>query len=264
MLVAGLFMIRCSQPAAVSENPLLAEFDTPFGTPPFQLIDDEHFIPAVEEAIRVHKLEIEKITGNPEPPTFENTIVAYDNAGELLRRVNAVFGGLRGAETNQRLQEIARETTPMLSAHSNDISMNQNLFGRISTVYGQRHETGLDRGQLRVVEMYHRDFERNGAALPEDKREELKKLNERMSKVSLQLSENQLAETNAFELVLEEDDLTGLPPAVRSAAAEAARRAGHEGKWIITLHNPSWIPFLHHGDELQPSRRRKACHAQLG
>ncbi len=244
-----LLAVSCSDSSRITDNPLLAEFDTPFGAPPFDKIDDEHFLPAIEEAIRVHKQEIEAITGNPESPTFENTIVAYDNAGELLGRVNAVFGGLRGAETNQRLQEIARETTPMLSAHSNAISMNQELFERIQAVYEQRMDIGLDDEQLRVVEMYYRDFERNGAALPEEKQEELKRLKERMSMISLQLGENRLAETNDFQLILEsEEDLAGLPRSVISAAAEAAEREGLEGKWMITLHKPSWIPFLQYSE----------------
>ena len=244
-----VFVLSPACSDGLSDNPLLSDFNTPFGAPPFDEIDDEHFLPAIEEAIRVHKLEIDAITSNSEPPDFENTIVAYDNAGELLGRVNAVFGGLRGAETNPRLQEIARETTPMLSAHSNSISMNEELFSRIESVYNQRFDLGLDAEQLRVVEMYYRDFERNGATLSEDKQEQLKKLNERMSMLSLQLSENVLAETNDFKMIMEsEEDLAGLPPSVISAASEAAGREGQEGKWVITLHKPSWIPFLQYSE----------------
>jgi peptidyl-dipeptidase Dcp len=133
----------------------------------------------------------------------------------------------------------------MLSAHSNEIRMNQDLFERIRTVYQNRMTAGLDQEQIRVVEAYYSDFERNGAALSEDKRDELKRLNERMSMVSLQLGENQLAETNAFQLVIEDEaGLAGLPQAVISTASEAAQKAGLENKWLITLHNPSWIPFL--------------------
>ncbi len=244
LLAAG----SCQDPG-LTDNPLLAEFNTPFNAPPFDKIDDEHFLPAVKEAIRVHKLEIEEIVNNPEPPTFENTIVVYDNAGELLSRVNAVFGGLRGAETNPRLQEIARETTPMLSAHSNEISMNPDLFERIQHVYEQRNNIGLNPEQLKVVEMYYRDFERNGAALAEESQDELRRLRERMSMISLELSDNRLAETNDFQMILEnEEDLAGLPQSVISAAAEAAEREGHEGKWMITLHKPSWIPFLQYSE----------------
>lgn len=230
---------------ADQKNPFFSDFKTPFDAPPFDRIDDEHFLPAIEEGIRQHQAEIDAIVNNPEPPTFENTIVAYDQAGGMLRRVTPVFGGLRGAETNPRLQEIAREATPMLSAHSNAIRMNQGLFERIQAVYEQRNELGLDLEEMRVVEKYYRDFERSGAALPEEKRERLSELSQRMSMVSLQLSENQLAETNAFQLKLEtEEDLAGLPSSVRAAAADAARKADVDALGIVTLHNPSWIPFL--------------------
>ena len=231
-----------------STNPFFADtYNTPFEVPPFDKIDNEHYLPAIEEGIKRHQAEIDAIVNNPESPTFENTIVAYDEAGEMLSRVNAVFGGLRSAETNPRLQEIARETTPMLSAHSNSIRMNQDLFARIAAVYEQREEMGLDLEQMRVVEMYYRDFERSGAALPEADRERLAGLSERMSMISLQLGENVLAETNAFQLRLEtEEDLAGLPESVRSSAADAAKSAGVDALGIVTLHNPSWIPFLMH------------------
>ena len=230
-------------------NPLLTDYNTPFDAPPFDRIDDEHFLPAIEEGIRQHQAEIDAIVNNPEPPTFENTIVAYDQAGSLLSRVSLVFGNLRSAETNPRLQEIARESTPLLSAHSTSIRMNQDLFERIHAVYEQRNELDLDLEQMRVVEQYYRDFERSGAALPEEKRQKLSELSERMSMVSLQLGENQLAETNAFQLKLEtEDDLAGLPASVRAAAADAAEKAGVDALGIVTLHNPSWIPFLQHSE----------------
>ncbi len=233
-----------------SDNPFFADkYNTPFEVPPFDKIDNEHYLPAIEEGIKRHRAEIDAIINNPEPPTFENTIVAYDQAGEMLSRVNAVFGGLRSAEINPRMQEIARETTPMLSAHSNSIRMDQDLFARIAAVYEQRHELGLDLEQMRVVEMYYRDFERSGAALPEAERERLTQLSERMSMISLQLGENVLAETNAFQLRLEtEEDLAGLPESVRSSAADAARSAGVDALGIVTLHNPSWIPFLMHSE----------------
>ncbi len=238
-----LIVGSCGDPG-LRDNPLLTDYNTPFDAPPFDRIEDEHYLPAIEEAIKQHKEEIDAIIDNPEEPTFENTIVAYDNAGELLSSVNSVFGGVRSAETNPRLQEIARETTPMLSAHRNEISMDQDLFDRIKTVYDNRHDINLDQEQMRLVEVYYRDFERNGAALPEEDREVLKELNERMSMISLQLGENVLEETNNFILELEEDDLDGLPRGVVSAAAEAAEREGLEDKWAITLHKPSWIPFV--------------------
>ncbi len=227
------------------ENPFFVEWDTPFGAPPFHLIDEEHYIPAYEEGLRQHQAEIDAIVSNPDEPTFENTIVAYDQAGGLLRRISPVFGGLRGAETNPRLQEIARETTPMLSAHYNSIRLNEDLFDRIQVVYHNREDLGLDLEQMNVVEKMYQDFERGGAALPEDKREDFKKLSERMSMVSLQLSENHLAENNAFQLIIEDEaDLAGLPSHVIDAAAGEAERVGEEGKWVFTTAFPSRVPFL--------------------
>ncbi len=238
-----VMLSACSQ--AVEENPFFAEWDTPFGAPPFDKIQDEHFLPAYEEAIRQEKAEIDAIINNPEEPTFENTIVAYDNSGALMRKVSPVFGGLRSAETNPRLQEIARETTPMLSAHSNEIRLNQALFERIQAVYENRESMDLDREQMRLVEKIYRDFERSGAALPEGEREKLKELNERMSMISLQLGENLLAENNGFVLVIEDEaGLEGLPADVIQSAATEASRLGHEGQWAFTLAKPSWTPFL--------------------
>jgi len=240
-----MLMSGCGERSTKVENPFFVEWDTPFGVPPFDKIDNEDFLPAYEEAIKQHKAEIEAIINIPEEPTFENTIVAYDQAGELMSKVDLVFGGLRSANTNDRLQEIARETTPMLSAHRNEIRMNQDLFGRIKAVYDQRETLGLNLEQMRLVEKIYQDFERGGAALPEEQREELKKLNERMSMVSLQLGENVLKENNGFKLILEDEaDLVGLPQNVIDAAAAMAKRDGHEGKWVIDLSKPSWIPFV--------------------
>jgi peptidyl-dipeptidase Dcp len=238
-----LVLGSCSKRAG--DNPFFSEYDTPFGAPPFDKIKDDHFIPAYEEAIRINKAEIDAIVNNSEAPSFENTIVAYDRSGEMLGRVGSVFGGLRGANTNPNLQEIANVTTPMLSAHSNEIRFNQGLFERIQAVYQQRQDLGLDDEQMRLVEKIYDDFARNGAALPEDQREELKKINQRLSMISLKLGENLLAETNGFTLVIEDEaDLIGLPENVRAAAADDARKADMEGKWVFTLAKPSWTPFL--------------------
>lgn len=245
LLIFIAFSMIFSACTAEDQNPFFVEWDTPFGAPPFDQINEDHFLPAYEKGIEEHKAEIDAIINNPEAPTFENTIVAYDNAGALLRRVSPVFGGLRGAETNDRLQEIARETTPMLSAHYNSIRLNEDLFARIQAVYNNRHEMDLDAEQMIVVEKIYQDFERGGAALPVDEREKLKQISERMSMVSLQLGENMLKENNDFKLIIEDEaDLVGLPANVRSAAAEEARKQGMDGKWVFTLAKPSWTPFL--------------------
>ncbi len=245
LIPAGIILGGCSSEPKVPENPFFAEYTTPFGIPPFEKIDNEHFIPAYQEAIKQQKAEINAIVTNPEPADFENTIVAFDNSGAMMRKIGPVYGGLRGANTNPRLQEIAKEVTPMLSAHSNDIMLNQELFERVKTVYDQRESLNLNVEQMRLVEKIYQDFQRNGAALPEEKRAELRAINERMSMVSLQLNENLLAESNGYKMVLEnETDLAGLPEDVIVAAAEEAKKRGDEGKWVFTLDKPSWIPFL--------------------
>lgn len=246
LIIPALMLLSgCGNQTKPVENPFFTEWDTPFGVPPFDQIDNEDFLPAYEEAIKQHKAEIEAIITNTEEPTFENTIVAYDRAGELMSKVGAVFGGLRGANTNDRLQEIARETTPMLTAHSNEIRMNQDLFGRIKAVYDKRETLDLELEEMRLVEKIYQDFERGGAALPEEKREELKKLNERMSMISLQLSENSLKENNGFKLIIEDEaDLVGLPQDVINGAAALAEREGQAGTWMFDLSKPSWIPFV--------------------
>lgn len=227
------------------KNPLLTDFDTAYGAPPFDQIENRHYLPAFEEAIQLHEEEIHAIVSNAESPDFENTIVAYDNSGEKLNRISRIFGGLNSANTNDSLQEIDKEITPLLSAHSNEILFNEKLFERIKAVYDKRNELDLDKEQMRVVEKIYEDFARNGAALPKEEREKLKEINERMSMVSLQLRQNHLAENNNFTLVIEDEaDLAGLPDPVVSAAAEAAKAAGEEGKWVFTLAKPSWIPFL--------------------
>jgi peptidyl-dipeptidase Dcp len=228
-----------------TENPLLETFDTPFGAPPFDLITNEHYVPAFREAILIHDREIEGIVNNPVAPDFENTIVAFDRSGEMTDRISRIFYGLNGANTSDGMQEAAREITPMMAAHRNDILFNQELFDRIRTVYDNRDEAGLDPEQMRLLEKIYDDFARNGAALPEDQRNELRKINERISVVSLQLNQNLLAENNDFKLVIDrEEDLAGLPDRIREAAAEEAAGSGHDGKWVFTLAKPSWIPFL--------------------
>ncbi len=241
-----ILLTNCkTEPVDLSDNPLLAEFETPFEAPPFDLIMPEHYIPAYEKAMEKHLNEIEEIINNPEKPDFENTIVAYDQSGRLLSKINPVFWGLQSAETTPELQELAQEISPMLTAHSNKIRFNQDLFERIQVVYENIEDFDLDREQTRLVEKIYDDFARNGAALPEEDREKLEKINEKMSKVSLQLRENLLAENNDFKLIIEDEaDLAGLPENVIAAAAEQAANNDMEGKYVFTLSNPSRIPFL--------------------
>lgn len=244
LILFSMVIYSCTDKGGKTENPFLSEFDTPFQVPPFDIIDTTHFIPAFEAGIEESKAIINSIINNEEEPTFENTIIPFDQGGKILSRTG-IFYSLNAANTNPTLQKIARELNPMMSEYRNWIGLNQDLFGKIKAVYDNRESFDLDAEQLRLVEKYYRDFERNGAALPEEQREQLKKINEELSMLSLEFGENLLAETNDFKLVIEnEEDLIGLPEGIVSAASEAAIQNEMEGKWVFTLQKPSWIPFI--------------------
>jgi peptidyl-dipeptidase Dcp len=235
-----------SKEAAKVDNPFFAKYQTPFEVPPFDKIDTTHYMPAFIEGMKQHKAEIDAIVNNNEKPNFENTILTYDKAGKLLTKVGNVFYNIQGANTNEQIQNIARKLTPLMSKHNDDIALNEKLFAKIKAVYNQRKEMNLDDQQIRVVEKYFRDFERKGANLSPEKKDELRKLNSEMSMLSLKLDENLLAETGKnFMLVIDNSkDLAGLPQAVIDGAAEAAKAKNMEGKWVFTLDKPSMIPFL--------------------
>ncbi|MBN1349298.1 M3 family metallopeptidase [candidate division KSB1 bacterium] len=233
-------------------NPFLREYNTPFGTPPFDLIKDAHYLPAFEIAIRQQQQEIDAIVNNSAAPTFENTIEAIERSGGLLRKVEAVFNNLNSAHTNDRLQEIARTVTPMLSKHNDEILLNTALFQRVKAVSQQKDALNLAGEQKRLLEKYYRDFVRGGANLNSEQKITLSKINEQLSLLTLQFGENILKENNAFELVIESrENLDGLPDAAIAGAAETAEERGHPGKWVFTLHKPSLIPFLQYSEKRQ-------------
>jgi peptidyl-dipeptidase Dcp len=238
-----------SAPVKDTSNPLLAEWETPFGVPPFSQIDDEHFPPAFEAAIAAHQAEVDALAGSEEPPTFENTVAALDYSGQLLERVANVFFPKNSADTNDRIQEIAKEVAPELSAHRDGIMMNAVLFARVKAVHDARDGLDLSPEQLRLLEETYKDFVSGGAELGEKDKARLTEINQRLSVLSLQFGENLLEENNRFKLVIEkEEELSGLPETSIAAAADAAREADLEGKWVFTLHKPSWIPFLQFSD----------------
>lgn len=243
-------IMSCKQEKKV-DNPFFAEYTTPFQVPPFDKIDTTHYMPAFLEGIKQHDAEILAIVDNKEAPTFENTILAFDKSGKLLTKVAKVFFNVNEAFTNETMQKIAQDVTPLLSKHQDDISMNAKLFERIKAVYSTRQTSGLDAQQIRVIEKYYRDFEREGANLPKEQQDELRKINEELAILSVKFGENQLAETNDnFSLVIDnKDDLAGLPEGVISAAADAAKAEGAEGKWVFKLNKPSMIPFLQYADK---------------
>ena len=227
------------------DNPLLKEFDTPHGVPPFDEIRTEHYMPAFEAGMQEQKAEIDAIIEDTEAPTFKNTIEAHEYSGETLRRARMVFTNMTSANTSSEIQEIARESAPMISKHRDDIMLNPDLFERIKTVYNQKNELELNQEQKQLLTETYKSFVRGGANLPADKQERFREINERLSVLTLQFGDNVLAENNRFELVLEtDDDLAGLPESVIASAAGAAQEAGYEDKWLITLHNPSALPFL--------------------
>jgi len=241
-----VLLAACNSETQEKGNPFLAEYDTPYGVPPFDLVETGHFVPAFNKGIDEHNAEIEAIINNTEAPTFENTVVALEYSGQLIQRVSDVFGNKMSADTNDELQKIAKDIYPRLSKHSDEIMLNEELFERVKSVYDNKEALNLKGEDLKLLEETHKDFVRSGANLPEDKKEELKEINGELSLLSLQFGENLLAETNNYELVIDnKEDLAGLPESVISAAAEASEE---EGKWVFTLQKPSWIPFLQYAD----------------
>lgn len=231
-------------------NPFFVEkYDTPFEVPPFDLISEAHYLPAFREGIKRQKDEIQTIVNNEEAPTFENTLLALENSGELLSRVSSVFYNISSANTNDEIQAIAEEISPELSAHRDDIALNEKLFARIQTLWENKATLNLNSQQTKVLENQYKSFVRGGANLPEDKKGRLREINEKISLLTLKFGQNQLAETNDFQLVIDQkSDLSGLSDDLIETAAREAGAAGMEGKWLFTLHNPSVMPFLQYAD----------------
>ncbi len=235
--------------AQTADNPFFRPYATPFGVPPFGEIKPEHFEPAFEEGMKQQSAEISALVRRRDVPTFENTIVALDNGGELFSRVSTVFGNLNQANTNDQLQKIAQTLAPKLSKHRDDIALNPLLFQRVKMVYDQRASLKLTPEQATLLEKTYKNFVRSGAALPADKQERLRKINEESSLLTLKFGQNLLAENNAYALVVEKaEDLSGLPAPVVAAAAEEAKKRNQAGKWVFTLQNPSILPFLQYAD----------------
>ena len=231
-----------------TSNPFFEKYTAPHETVPFDRIKTEHYEPAIREGIRLQNAEINAITGNPDTPTFANTVLAYEESGELLQHVNTVFGNLLSAETSDELQELAKEIMPLMSEHENNISLNEKLFERIKTVYEQRDKEKLDPEQAKLLEDTYNGFVRNGANLQGEAKEKYRGLCKELSLLTLQFSENNLKETNDYELVLtEQSQLSGLPESAMDAAAETAREKGIEG-WVFTLQAPSYGPFMTYAD----------------
>lgn len=234
-----------------NDNPLLAEWHTEFGVPPFDLISNEHYLPAFREAMTRHKAEIAAIADQPDAPTFANTVEALERAGALYTRVSSVFNAVNGANTNDTLQEVDRILAPEQAAHADEISLNAALYQRVKAVYDQRADLGLTPEQLKLLEETHKDFVRAGAALDDAGKARMKEINAELAGLSQAFGQHVLAETNAYELhVTDTTDLGNLSDNLVALAAEEARRRDHDGGWSFTLQRPSINPFL----ESSPNR----------
>lgn len=225
-------------------NPLLQSYNTA----PFSKIENKHFLPAITKLIEETKAEIDAITSNSDAPTFENTIEALEFSGEKLDRATSIFFNLNSAETNDEIQKLAQEISPMLTEFGNDMLLNEALFERVKAVYNQKGTLDLNEEQQMLLDKKYKGFSRNGANLSEEKKKKLRKIDTELSKLKLTFGENVLAETNKFELhITDEKDLSGLPEGVIEAASQTAEEKGKEG-WVFTLDYPSYVPFLTYAD----------------
>ncbi|MFV8270613.1 M3 family metallopeptidase [Flavobacterium sp. GT2N3] len=227
---------------------LTQHFNTKHNTAPFSKIKNEDFLPAFQKGIELAKSEIDAIVQNPIKPTFENTIEALAFSGDVLDRISSIFFNLNSAETNDEIQKIAQEVSPLLSEFGNDVRLNPALFARVKTVYEQREKLDLNPEQTTLLDKKYKSFSRNGANLPEDKKNKLREIDKELSKFSLQFGENVLAETQAYELhITNEVDLAGLPEGTIEAARSLAKSHEKEG-WIFSLDYPSYVPFVTYAD----------------
>ncbi|RTY86885.1 M3 family metallopeptidase [Flavobacterium sp. RSP15] len=223
-------------------------FNTKYNTAPFSKIKNEDFLPAFQKGIELAKAEIDVIVQNPIKPTFENTIEALAFSGDVLDRISSIFFNLNSAETNDEIQKIAQEVSPLLSEFGNDVRLNPDLFARVKTVYEQREKLNLNTEQTTLLDKKYKSFSRNGANLPEDKKNQLREIDKELSKLSLQFGENILAETQAYQLhITNKTDLAGLPDGTIEAARSLAKSQEKEG-WIFTLDYPSYVPFVTYAD----------------
>jgi peptidyl-dipeptidase Dcp len=251
-LMLTTFVVACSQTEAPepeadvadatseaeSMNPFFTESDLPYGAPRFDLIRDEHYLPAFERGMAEEMAEIEAIANNPEPPTFDNTFVAMERTGRLLNRVANVFFNMTSADTNDALNEVLAEVSPLLSAHNDDINLNAALFARVDSLYQQRESLGLDPESLRLVERRHMDMVRAGAQLSEDQKDQLRAINTELAELGTQFSQNVLDGVNAAAVVVDtREELAGLPDAMIQSYADEAESRDMPGKFVITLRN---------------------------
>lgn len=257
----------CGQQAADTDNPFLTEFETPYGTPDFNRIKVEHYEPAFLKGIEQQNQEIKAIVENPEEPTFENTIVALDNSGEILARVSGVFFALTEADTNDELMALEGKIAPMLSEHSDNIFLNQDLYKRVAAVHAQE-EAGkitLTTEQHYLLDKYYKEFVRSGAGLDAQKQERLREINKQLSTLTIEFGNHVLADNNDYLLVVDKkEDLAGLPEAVIEGAAHEAKAHGKDGKWVFTLQESSRTPLLQYAQNRELRKNIYQAYTSLG
>lgn len=240
-LIMGILLMGCVK----TDNPFFETYKNKYGAPPFDKIKNEHYMPAFKEGIKQHQSEIDSIANNSEAPTFANTIEKLDFSGVLLKKVSSVFFNLYSNNTNEGMEKIAKEITPILSEHNDNIYLNDKLFGRVKTLFEKKTTLSLNDEQLRLLEKYHRNFIRSGADLNSDQKTRLRAINKELGLAQLAFGQNVLAETNSYKKVIENKaELAGLPESVLQAAAETAKEAGLKGKWVFTTQKASFIPVL--------------------
>lgn len=257
----------CGQQAADTDNPFLTEFETPYGTPDFNRIKVEHYEPAFLKGIEQQNQEIKAIVENPEEPTFENTIVALDNSGEILARVSGVFFALTEADTNDELMALEGKIAPMLSEHSDNIFLNQDLYKRVAAVHAQE-EAGkitLTTEQHYLLDKYYKEFIRSGTGLDAQKQERLREINKQLSTLTIEFGNHVLADNNDYLLVVDKkEDLAGLPEAVIEGAAHEAKAHGKDGKWVFTLQESSRTPLLQYAQNRELRKNIYQAYTSLG
>ena len=247
ILATSCMMYSCA--TQTETNPFLTEFQTEHGVPPFDKIKLEHYEPAFLKGIEEQNANIDAIVNNSDAPTFENVIVALDNSSPTLDRVSAIFYNMTEAETTDDLKELSIKLAPTLSEHSDNISLNQDLFKKVDAVYQQKDALGLTTEQQRLLEETYKGFVRSGANLSPERQARLREVNKELSTLGIKFSDNVLNENNAFKLYIDkEEDLAGLPDWFRQSAAEKAKEDGQEGKWLFTLGNASRLPFLQYSE----------------
>ena len=257
----------CGQQAADTSNPFLSEFETPYGTPDFDRIKVEHYEPAFLKGIKQQNEEIKAIVENPDEPTFENTIVALDNSGEILVRVSGVFFALTEADTNDEMMALEAKIAPMLSEHSDNIFLNQELYKRVAAVHAQE-EAGkiqLTTEQHYLLDKYYKEFIRSGAGLDAQKQERLREINKQLSTLTIEFGNHVLADNNDYLLVVDKkEDLAGLPDAVIAGAAQEAKAHGKDGKWVFTLQESSRTPLLQYAQNRELRKNIYQAYTSLG